>query len=230
MIYLDIETLDFFQDAHIKALPRPVQLLAMRFGMATTYDERTTTWTQYWPGKAVPLDGVERLAGDAVLEWLWRSLMGQTVLGWNIFDFDLPFLMLHLKAEGQDAGEQWLDPMQVIDLMDLCRRASKAFGRERWYKLQDVSMATLGRGKGGDGQQAAQDLASGDPERVAAAAAYCRQDVQLVVDLFAAARDTGLLLPARPARGEIGDLRLWLTGSGTIRDVRLAELPRTRDV
>lgn len=32
MIYLDIETLDFFEDAHIKALPREEQLAAMRLG------------------------------------------------------------------------------------------------------------------------------------------------------------------------------------------------------
>lgn len=36
MIYLDIETLDFFSDPHIKSLPRDEQLAAMRLGCAVT--------------------------------------------------------------------------------------------------------------------------------------------------------------------------------------------------
>lgn len=47
MIYLDIETLDFFQDPHIKALPRAQQLAAMRFGLAVTYDDYRN-FTQTW--------------------------------------------------------------------------------------------------------------------------------------------------------------------------------------
>lgn len=50
MIYLDIETLDFFQDEHIKVLPRPIQLAAMRFGLGVTYNDQTTKWASYWEG------------------------------------------------------------------------------------------------------------------------------------------------------------------------------------
>ena len=36
MVFLDIETTTFFQDEHIKALPRDQQIAAMEFGIAVT--------------------------------------------------------------------------------------------------------------------------------------------------------------------------------------------------
>lgn len=141
------------------------------------------------------------------------------VVGWNVQEFDLPLILAHVWRQGT-GDARWGELPPVIDLMAACKAASKAFGRERWYKLQDVSVATLGRGKDGDGKQAAQDLASDDPERRRAAASYCRGDVQLVIDLFAAAQGDGLVLPGRPERGEGASLRLWLTAEGEIADCR----------
>lgn len=221
MVVLDIETLDFFGDAHIKRLPRPVQLLAMRFGMATIYNTDSGEWKQYWPAPdVVELPDVTcYAAGSDALCFLWKDLVNQAVLGWNIFDFDIPFLMLHLSRRGYD-NDPWLDPMQIIDLMAQCKAASKAFGRERWYKLQDISLANLGQGKDGDGQQAALWLREGDADERQAAARYCKNDVQLCLDLFMHAQGPGLLLPGRPERGEAGDLRLWLDNDGQIVDCR----------
>ena len=132
MLYLDIETLDFFQDPPIARLPRPVQLRAMRFGLATLYNDQaipSAAWSQWWPadrhyplGRVVWSDGPEE-PGD--LADLWRFLMNQTIVGWNIFDFDLPFLMLHVNAEADYPGDPWLDPMQIIDLMGILKHASK---------------------------------------------------------------------------------------------------------
>lgn len=226
MIFLDIETLDFFQDEHIKRLPRPAQLLAMRFGLATTYDD-THGWRQWWPdallGAQTHRDACwsnpECWSSSEIQIWLWTALLHRTIVGWNIFDFDIPLLMLHISRMNY-GGDPWLDPMQIIDLMDACTRASRAWGRERWYKLHDVSLATLGRGKTGDGQQAAEWLRTGDGPSMLAAATYCRNDVQLTMDLFAAAQTTGLLLPARPERDELGALRLWLDAEGQIVECR----------
>lgn len=218
MIALDIETLDFFSDDHIKRLPRPVQLLAMRFGCAYTYDTESGLWVSYWPGGDYrPLPDESALCDERSLIALWRRLIGKTVLGWNISDFDISYIMLHINRQGYE-GDAWLDPMTIIDLMAIIKRATRPFGKDRWYKLEDIAQVNLGRGKVGDGASAGVWLLSGDPFLVNQAAAYCREDVKLCVDLFDVAQGTGLLLPARPERGENGDLRLWLDGSGEIRD------------
>lgn len=217
MIYLDIETLDFFSDPHIKALPRPVQLGAMRFGMAVTYDSQSGAWASYWASEPIEVADIQHaIGGEQVLASLWDSLIGQSVVGWNIADFDIPLLMLHLHADG-DRREPWRDQMRIVDLMALAKQASKTFGRERWYSLRDVAAAN-GMQKTASGDQAALWLRSDDPELHAQAAAYCRNDVQLCIDLFALAQGAGLLLPARPERGERGDLRLWLDAEGQIRE------------
>lgn len=184
MLYLDIETLDFFSDPAIARLPRPVQLRAMRFGLATLYDDQAppgTAWSQWWPADtAYPLGRVAWEGGaiePATMGDLWKYLINQVIVGWNIFDFDIAYLMLHVNAEGDYDGDPWLDPMTLIDLMACLKRATKPFGKERWYKLQDISVPNLGYGKVSDGQQAAEWLRSGDPRQIAQAAAYCREDV-----------------------------------------------------
>ncbi len=235
MLYLDIETLDFFGDESLKHLPRPVQLQAMRFGLATLYNDQaipSAAWSQWWPadvhyplGRVAWEDGPDE-PGD--LADLWRCLINQTIVGWNIFDFDLAFLMLHVNAETDYPGDPWLDPMTIIDLMDILKRATRPYGKERWYKLQDISMANLGRGKAGTGQDAAVWLRSGDPDLVRQAAAYCREDVQLVIDLLQLAQTTGLLCPARPERGEQGDLRVWIS-SDSAYETRREETPGKRE-
>lgn len=49
MVFLDIETTTFFQDEHIKALPRDQQIAAMEFGIAVTIDsseQSPRVWTK----------------------------------------------------------------------------------------------------------------------------------------------------------------------------------------
>lgn len=196
MIYLDIETLDFFADPHIKALPRPLQLVHMRFGCAVTYDARADEWLTWGASAEYALAGY-------ILD------SGLTIVGWNIWEFDIPLLALHTDPPCQ--------PPPCIDLMLILRQATKAAtGTERWYSLQDAAMANLGRGKSGNGQHAAEWLRSGDPALMAQAHDYCRQDVQLVIDLFAVAQVQGLLCPARRDRGEAGDMRVWIDEQGKV--------------
>jgi hypothetical protein len=223
MIVLDIETLDFFDDPHIKRLPRPIQLLAMQFGCAYTYDTTADMWVSYWPvDHNTPLPPDESVLCDRhALMALWRRLINQTILGWNLFEFDMPYIMLHINKLGYE-GDAWLDPMSIIDLMAIIKRATRPFGKDRWYKLGDIAQVNLGRGKLGDGRQAAEWLRSGDPALVARAAAYCREDVQLCLDLFRLSQTTGLLLPARPERDEESDLRLWLDEDGKVLECRRA--------
>ena len=46
-IFLDIETLDFFSDPHVKALPRVQQIAAMRFGCAVTHRTDSNSWQEW---------------------------------------------------------------------------------------------------------------------------------------------------------------------------------------
>ena len=48
MLFFDIETLDTFQDSHIKTLPRSRQLAHLRFGVAVAYDDETDEWLEFW--------------------------------------------------------------------------------------------------------------------------------------------------------------------------------------
>jgi hypothetical protein len=223
MIALDIETLDFFSDDRIKRLPRPIQLLAMRFGCAYTLDMDTGAWTGYWPEDPGLPTEQDVVSGPTALPCLWQHLINQTIVGWNLFEFDIPYLMLHLNRHCDNDGDPWLDPMRIIDLMAVLKTASKPFGKERWYKLDVIAATNLGRGKLGNGQQAATWLQSGDPALLRQAAAYCREDVQLTADLFQTAQTTGLLCPARPERSEVGDLRVWLNTDGDLVDCRREE-------
>lgn len=202
MIYLDIETLDFFQDVHIARLPREAQLAAMRFGCAVTYHSRLEQWRE-WRTPSRLLDK---------LIWDWNP-----VVGWNILDFDLPVIANNAVARGWTPGEQlpyaesWRDCLsasRIIDLMALIRDATR-----RWYSLETVAVTNLGRGKLADGQQAAEWLRSGGPEQIARALEYCRHDVQLVIDLHAILlRGEPLRLPPRAKRQEINEMLWWLDG------------------
>lgn len=192
MIYLDIETLDFFQDAHIAALPRDQQLAAIRFGLAVTYRTNLDRWQEWHIDHAVNLCD---LLG-------WCDL---PIVGWNIIDFDLPVIRCNVRRAGYEPGEI---KQTVVDLFALIRQATG-----RWYKLDLVAEANLGRQKLSHGQQATEWLRAGDPDSLRLAAEYCREDVQIVVDLHAKLL-TGqpLRLPPRAQRNEINEILWWLDG------------------
>jgi hypothetical protein len=189
-IFLDIETLDFFGDQHLVAMPREAQLLAIRFGFARTYDivEGWRTWT------------------SGMIEDLWARLTtpGTVVVGYNINGFDLPILFRLLP---QGTPPAW---PHTIDLFDEIKAATG-----RWVKLDDVAKRTLGRGKTADGKQAAQWLRDGEIEK---AVDYCTEDVQIVRELFAVTRDDLLLrLPPQAAyrgKGSEYAIDLWLDDDG----------------
>lgn len=175
-IYFDIETLDFFQDDHIKTLPRSQQVQAIRFGIACTWSEQ---------------DGW-RVFDAAGVGLLWDYLMQpntQTV-GWNILEFDWPIV-------AKSAGHK--PPLAACDIFSQIRRDTG-----RWCSLESVAQANLGRGKSANGQQAKVWLTSNNPTDHQQAIAYCQQDVQLVIDLHAMLRaGKQLLLPANPKRSEL---------------------------
>jgi hypothetical protein len=191
MIYLDIETLDFFQDPHIAALPRARQLAAIRFGLAATYDTDSGVWNHWF-------------AGD--LAALWDHLAGaEQVVGWNIVSFDLPVIGANLARSG--CTVQGGNP-PCCDLFDLIRRDTG-----RWYKLDVVAEANLSRRKLSHGQQASEWLRAGDAESLRLAAEYCQEDVQIVMDLHALLEaGKPLRLPARRQRREHNELLWWLDG------------------
>jgi hypothetical protein len=195
-LYLDVETLDWFDQGDFIGLSRWRQLAAMRLGVATTYDD-SHGWRVWWPAQVADL---------------WAALIAaRQVVGWNSSDFDIPLLALKVSATMMaDPGlvgsgnNPWNDALTEIDLMARIKRATKAQeGRERWYSLEAIAFANLGRGKDGDGKQAAAQLRSGDPALVEQALAYCKSDVQLLRELHAILRDgRPLICPARPERRE----------------------------
>lgn len=195
MIYLDIETLDFFQDERIKSLTRGDQLQQMRFGCAVTYDSRSATW-QEWP---------ENQIVDLYKYLVWCNC---PVVGWNIWAFDWPIIIKSAERAGWTPLELETESIRFIDLFDLIRSSTG-----RWYKLEDVVQYNLGRGKLADGQQAAEWLRSGDSELIERAIEYCHYDVELVVTLHQHLLNGGYLtLPPRIKRYEINEVRWWLNG------------------
>lgn len=195
-VYLDIETLDFFQDAHIKALQRDQQLAAMRFGCAVTYHADSGDW-QDWTDEGV-----------IALYWMLCMENTQPIVGWNIINFDWPVIINNARLAGHNVLQIEHESKELIDLFDLIRRATG-----RWYSLESVAQHNLGRGKLADGQKAAEWLRSGEPEQIAKAFEYCRHDVQLTIDLHEILlRGEPLRLPPRARRQEINEVLWWLDG------------------
>lgn len=188
MVYLDIETLDFFSDPHIKSLPRAEQLQAIRFGCAVTYDARADEWLEW-------TDALDLC--ESILIW------GRPIVGWNVQDFDWSVVVSSAQCAGWNPLGGEYQP-QFIDLFDEIRKTTG-----RWYKLEDVCLWNLGRGKLADGQAAAEWLRSGDPDLVRQAFKYCRHDVELTVSLHSRllSGEPLRLLP-RPARQKLNEL-LW---------------------
>lgn len=190
MIYLDIETLDFFQDPAIKALPREQQLRAMRFGIAVTYNDTGDEWREWLPDQ---------------LPDLWAYLQGDIVAGWNIRSFDIPVIIHGMARLGHQVDAS------AIRARDLFYSIRDVTGR--WYKLEEIAQSNLGRGKSADGQQAAVWLrewqTTGDIAPLRQALDYCQRDVELERDLYRWLYDgKPLLLPHRPAKGEINPI-MW---------------------
>lgn len=193
MIYLDIETLDFFSDAHIKALPRSEQLAAMRFGCAVTYNQSGDEWFEW---QALDCHDLYPYLGYGP---------NLKIVGWNVADFDWP-VICH-NAMRMDASLRPCQPT-FIDLFALIRQAT-----DRWYSLETVTQHNLGRGKLADGQRAAEWLRSGDPVQVAKAFEYCCHDVQLTIDLHTILlRGEPLRLPPRSQRQELNEVLWWIDG------------------
>lgn len=227
MVILDVETLDLFAD--VAHLPHAEQYAAMRFGLATVWHATTGRWVQYWSSAvphwkdcvAHPHDiGVDAIVqADDVVDRVWRALCADGVVaGWNVRAFDLAYLRVHVQQR-QSAALQ-CDVTRVIDLFDAIRVASRqATGNARWYRLDVIADATLGRRKRFDGAIASRHLASGDPNLVREAARYCREDVALCADLATASVTTGLYCPPRPERGEQGMLRVVLNQHGEVVSV-----------
>jgi hypothetical protein len=196
-IYLDVEVLDFFNDPEIAPLPRWRQHAALRFGLATTYDS-ANGFTTYWPDD---------------IGALWHALctIPGPIVTWNGDAFDIPYLIVQAVRMGI-TRDPWQELPDSLDLMALIQRESKRMsGKERWYKLDVIAYANLGRSKIGHGDEAAAWLRSGDPELIQQAAAYCQDDVQLVRDLHAQLlAGSPLICPSRPDRREYEELRIGL--------------------
>lgn len=191
MLYLNCETLDFFQDEHIKSLPRDQQLQAMRLGVAVT-SHHYGDFFEWFPRD---------------INGLWNEL-GETdlIVGWNIIDFDLPVLNANwLAIEGDETD------LSTLPCYDIFAEIRKVTGR--WYSLEAVAQANLGRGKLADGQKAAEWLRSGDSDLIAKALEYCRYDVQLIIDLHAILLSgEPLRLPPRTQRQELNEVLFWADG------------------
>lgn len=193
MICCDIETLDFFADPHIKALPRDQQLRVMRFGCAVTYNEAADEWLEWQ-------------AHDVADLYVYLGYMPKAAItGWNIKDFD--WLVICNNAMIINPALRPCNP-ELYDPFDLIRQKT-----ERWYSLESIAQHNLGRGKLADGQKAAEWLRSGDAALVAKALEYCRHDVQLTMDLAAILkRGEPLRLPPRAQRQELNEVLIWNDG------------------
>lgn len=193
--YLDIETLDFFADPAIKALPRDEQLRAIRFGIAVTYNDQSDEWSEWLPDQ------------------LWdlrQYLHADIVAGWNIIEFDMLVIEHNLRRVGHI-----LDESTTIT-NDLFHAIKAKTGR--WYKLDLIAQINLGRAKSADGQQAALWLrdwhTTGNDAALRQALDYCRLDVELERDLYLhLASGKPLRLPPRIERQEINELLYYVDGT-----------------
>ena len=195
MVFLDIETTTFFQDEHIKALPRDQQIAAMEFGIAVTIDsseQSQRVWTK-----------------DQVVD-LYNYLVwcGVEVCGWNIDAFDLPVIINNAAKAGWNTLEVEHETIRTLDLFAEIRQHTG-----RWYGLGAVSEATLKRSKLADGQKAAEWLRSGDPADFQKAVEYCTADVELVREMYELwLHGSPIILPPRAERGEINPINWWYDG------------------
>lgn len=195
MIFLDIETTTFFQDEHIKALPRDQQIAAMEFGLAVTIDD-SESLPRVW-------------AKDRIVD-LYNYLVwsGVEICGWNINHFDIPVIINNAKKAGWNVLEIEHETIQTFDMFAEIRKHTG-----RWYGLGVVSEATLGRSKLADGQLAAEWLRSDDAADFQKAVEYCTSDVEIVRAMYEAWLDAApIVLPPRIGRGELNAINWWHYG------------------
>jgi hypothetical protein len=199
VVTFDIETLTWFDD--LPALPREAQLMMMQFGLAVAVlnDEYGNVETRTYG------IGQDRPARD-----LWSLLCkADQIVTFNGLKFDLPISYLEAMFD-EGVHLPWPQARQ-IDLFDSINRATG-----RWYSLNDLALATLGREKSADGRKAAQWLKSGEPALIAECVDYCRLDVELTRALWlhACGEQKPLILPAREKKREAHGYRLWLDLDG----------------
>ncbi len=193
-IILDIETSTFFRPYDKR--PREMQLKEMVFGIAVTYNDYTKEWREWGIKDLVPL---------------WKYLQNTTVCGWNIVNFDIPVIRLTLQGDGYPADDS-------IRAWDIFNQVKEKTGR--WYSLNVIAKANLGREKTADGAQAAlwlqEWLSTQDDALLRKAFDYCRNDVWLEYSLYAHLQ-TGkpLVLPPIPGKGFQANLYYHRDGSIT---------------
>jgi hypothetical protein len=193
-VYLDIETFHWFDSPEIARLPsRELQLLALEFGCAVTYDLDQEEYLEWWTGDA-----------DRLVNYLRNYNL---VAGWNIASFDLPIVLFYGSG-----NPNHYPTTHVYDLFDLIRKATN-----RWYKLDLIAQTNLGQAKTADGKQAAMWLHEWrngehrDPSLFQQALDYCRNDVRLEMELGELARrGLPLTLPGLPKPGQGQPLRFAL--------------------
>lgn len=196
--YFDVEILDWFADPAIASLEKWRQHSAMRFGLASVYGTPEGYGT-FWADEIGAL-------------WRYLTIADGPIVTWNGDEFDIPYLITMAVRGGYTTYNPWAELPQSLDLMTMIRKESKRIdGKERWYKLDVIAQANLGRGKIGHGDEAAEKLRSGDPELIRQAAEYCQDDVRLVKELHELLLSGApLVCPARPDRREYKALEIWL--------------------
>jgi hypothetical protein len=193
-LYLDSETLNSLEDPDISRLPKEARINALRFALAVTYDDLYgwRTWT----------------SSSANLLWTHVATPGVRVVGWDILEYAVPVLR---HAAGRD---------EAVDALDLSAEIMAA--TKRHYRLDTVARVNLAHGKILGTQQVTQWLRAGDPTSMAKATEHCRNNVQLVMELYAlGVSGQPLLLPGRLQPDQSGwfktneaTLRLRLTPEG----------------
>lgn len=205
-IVFDIETLYFFSEPAIRRMPREAQLMALEFGCAVAL-----------------IDGVRKDYRPEDVPDLWNDLfLADTIVTFNGLSFDLPIVAFEFaRLIGSYPG--WPEGAQV-DLLDIARRATG-----RWYKLDDIAAATLGRRKTATGYKAAEWLRSGDPANVQKAIDYCAMDTEITADLWQALLDgEPLVLPPQPDKRNYDGALVWAWPDGAVAQVQPQPAPSLR--
>ena len=180
-IFLDSETLDTLHDPHIVRLPVAERAGALRFGFAVTYDEMFgwRTWT------------------TSLINLLWTHLTMPDIriVGWDIEEYDLPVIRHAVQQRESTAA---------LDLS-----AQIATATRRHYKLDTIARTNLHRGKILDTGLVIEWLRAGDSDSMIKVTEHCRNNLQLVMDLFDfIRRGEPLVLPGRQQSADLGWNRL----------------------
>jgi len=188
MIYLGIETSTWFDDPKIQALSFNEQIYAMRFGLATTFNDDNGEWRTWYAQELMEL---------------WRYFQTTNYgVGWNLNDFDICII----KCEAGRLFRRM--PLIYTAYYDISFEIRNRTGRN--YKLDTIAQANLGRGQSANEEQVAKWLNSGEPELIHQAAEYSHNNIELIYELYQILlQDKPLLLPAQLERNEIGDLEFY---------------------